>query len=72
MCEECCNLVPAPLGFDPLQVEGLGDGLTGYGRLQGYAPWVERRLHPWRVSLRRASLQIVRVGEEGSDGRGQE
>lgn len=68
MCEECGKLVPAPLGFDPLQVEGLGDGLTGHGQLQGEAPWVERRLHPWFVSLRWASLQIVRMGEEGRDG----
>jgi hypothetical protein len=29
--EERGNLVPAPLSLDPLQVEGLSDGLTGNG-----------------------------------------
>jgi hypothetical protein len=65
MCEQLRDLLPPPLGLDPCEVEGLGDGLTRHGQLQGQAPRVERRLHPWLVGVLRTSLQIVGVGEEG-------
>jgi hypothetical protein len=68
--EACGTLVPLPLGLDRLQLEGVGDGLTGHGQRQGQAPWLERRLQPWLANLRRASLQIMRVGAAGGDGRG--
>ena len=33
MCEQLRNLLPPPLGLDPFEVEGLGDGLTRHGQL---------------------------------------
>ena len=72
MREQRCDLVPAPRGLGPLQVEGLGDRLTGHGQLQGQAPGMQGRLRPWRPGLRRTGLQIVGMGEEGGDGRGDE
>ena len=72
MREQLCDLVPAPLGFGPLQLEGVGDGLTGDGQLQGQAPGVERRLRPGRAGLLRSGLQVVRMREEGGDGRGRQ
>ena len=60
------------VGLDPLQIEGLGNRLTGDRQLQGQAPGVQRCLRPRRPLLRRAGLQIVRMGEEGRDNGGDE
>ena len=70
--EECGDLVPALRGLGPLEVEGLGDGLTRHGQLQRQTSGVKRCFRAWRPGLRRTSLQIVRVREEGGDGRGDE
>ena len=42
MCEQLRDLVPALCGRGSWQIEGLGDGLTGDGQLQGQEPGVER------------------------------
>lgn len=70
--EDRRNLIPVPLGRAPLQVEGLSNGLTRHGQLQGQAPGIERCCHPWRTRLLGTSLQIVRVSEDGGDRRGHE
>jgi hypothetical protein len=70
--EDRCKRIPALLGLDPLQVEGLGHRLTGHRQLQGHAPWVERCFHPWRAGRLGTSLQIGRVGEDGRHRRGHE
>ena len=72
MGEECGDLVPALRGLGPPEVEGLGDGLTRYRQLQRQTSRVKRRFRAWRTGLRRTSLEIVRVREEGGDGRGDE
>ena len=72
MREQLCNLVPALYGLGPLQLEGLGDGLTGHGELQGQAPGVEGGLRAGRSSLLGPGLHMVGMREEGGDGRGDE
>ena len=72
MREQLRNLVPALYGLGPLQLEGLGDGLTGDGELQGQAPGVQGGLRAWRARLLRPGVHIMGMGEEGGDGRGDE
>ena len=62
------DLVPAPLGFGPPQLEGLGDRLPRDGQLQGSAPGVQGGLRAWCTSLLRAGLHIVGMREERGDG----
>jgi hypothetical protein len=64
MGEHVCDLLPASHGLDPLQIEGLGNRLTGDGKLQGEAPGMQWRLRPRRALLRRARLAIMRVGND--------
>src|SRR6267142_2998315 len=70
--EQLCNLVPALRGLGPLELEGLGDGLTGDGELQRQAPGVQGGLCAWRARLLRAGFRVVGMREEGGDGRGDE
>ena len=72
VCEECRDLVPAPLRLNSLQVDSLGDGLTRHGQLQGQAPGVQGGLAAGRPSLPRAGLHMVGMREEGGDRRGDE
>ena len=72
MRTQLCHLVPASRGFNPLQLEGLGNRLTGDGQLQGQAPRVQGGLAAWRAQRRRAGVHVVRMREEGGDGRGDE
>jgi hypothetical protein len=67
---QLCNLVPAPLRWGSLQVEGRCNRLTGHGQLQGQAPRVQRRLRPRCPRLRRAGLLMVGMGEESGNNRG--
>ena len=72
MGEQRRNLVPLPLGRCSPEIEGLGKGLAGHGQLQGEEPGGERRLRPGRSGLRRMGLEVVRVRQDGGDGRGHE
>ena len=72
MREQRCDLVPALRGLGPLQIKGLGNGLTGDGKLQGQAPGVQGSRRAWRSSLQRPGVHMVSMGEEGGDGRGDE
>jgi hypothetical protein len=70
MREPRCARVPAWHGLGPLQLKGLGHGLTGDGPRQGQAPGVQGRRRAWRSSLRRPGVHMVGMGEEGGEGRG--
>jgi len=59
-------------GFGSLQLEGMGHGLTGNRERQGQASGVEWGLGPGRSGLLRAGLHIVRMDEQGGNGRGDE
>lgn len=72
MSEQRSDLLPPALGHGSLQLARLGNGLAGHGQLQGEAPRVERRLCPRRSGLWRTRLEVMRVRQEGSDGRGHE
>ena len=72
MGEQLRDLLPPAPGHDSLQMAGLGNGLTGHGQLQGEEPGVERRFRPGRSGLRRTGLEVMRVRQECSDGRGHE
>ena len=56
MCEQFCDLLPAPLRRGPLQVEGLSDRLARDGELESQAPGVSWRLEPRRSLLRWTGL----------------
>ena len=60
------------VGLGPLELEGLGDGMTGNCELQGEAPRMQGGLCAWCVRLLRAGLQVVGMSEQGGDGRGDE
>ena len=49
MRKQLRNLVPALRGLCPLQLEGLRNGLTGDGELQGQAPGVQGGLRAGRA-----------------------
>jgi hypothetical protein len=68
--EPLCYLVSAWRGLGPLQLEGLDKGLTGNGKLQGQAPVGQGGLRAWCARRLRAGLYLMRMREEGSDGRG--
>src|SRR5262245_27999162 len=72
MCEQGRDLVPTSYGLGSLRLEGLRNGLTRHPKLQGQAPRVQRGLRTECTRLLRASLQVVRMGEQGGDSRGDE
>ena len=72
MGEQRRDLLPPALGRDSLQIARLGNGLTGHGQLQGEEPGVERCLCPGYSGLGRTGLEVMRVRQEGSEGRGHE
>jgi hypothetical protein len=72
MGEQRRDLLPPALGHDSLQLARLGHGLTGHGQLHGEEPRVERRFCPGRSGLGRTRLEVMRVRQEGRQGRGQE
>src|SRR6267142_5274161 len=72
MREQRCDLVPAPRGLVPLQVEGLGNRLARDGQLQGQAPGMQGGLRTWGSVLLRPRVQVMRMGEESGQNRGDE
>ena len=72
MREQRRDLVPALRGLGPLQLEGLGDGLTGDGELQGQAPGMQGGLRAWRSRLLWPGVDMVGMREQGSKGGGDE
>jgi hypothetical protein len=46
MGQQCGDLLPAPLGRSPRQVEGLRHRLTGHRQLQGQTSGMQRGLSP--------------------------
>src|SRR4030095_26048 len=46
MGQQCCDLLPAPLGRGPRQIEGLRNRLTGHRQLQGQTPGMQWGLRP--------------------------
>ena len=70
MGEPFCDLRPPARGHGSLQLARLGNGLRGRGQLPGEAPRVERRLCPRHAGRHRTRLEVMRVRQEGSSGRG--
>jgi hypothetical protein len=72
MGQQVGDLLPAALGGSPLELEGLGNRLTGHGQLHGQPPGMYRGLSPEHPRLRGPRLPIVSVGQESSHNGGDE
>ena len=66
------DLVPAPRGLFPLQVEGPGHRLARDGKRPGQAPGMQGGLRTWGSLLWRPRVQVRRMGEESGQHRGDE
>jgi hypothetical protein len=66
------DLVPSPRGGGSLQLEGLGDDLTGHRPLQGQESRVSRGRRPGRSGLPRTGVALVLGRQDGRHGCGHE
>src|SRR5262245_28342847 len=70
--EQRRDLLPPALGRDSLQLARLSNGLTGDAQLQGEQPGMERCLCSGCSRLGRTRLEVRRMRQESSQGRGDE